>query len=125
MYPAISQPSVTSFSIVTDCGWAEAEIASNCEAKSPEQQARATGFMNGPSERSSSSDSTCGARIGSATDGDESLLIVDNFDIDNGGRFSRASDARHGGERPADRRSQIVGAEIHGGHAAADQHADG
>src|SRR5262249_38632301 len=72
-----------------------------------------------------SSVSAEGAGICSATKRDKFLLIVDDFDIDNSRRPSRAPDACDRGESIANRRSQIIDPEIHGWHSAADSHADG
>jgi hypothetical protein len=49
------------------------------------------------------------ARVSAATESDESLLLVDDFNVDDRGRLSRAADTCNCYESAADSRPQIVG----------------
>src|SRR5262245_24274700 len=103
-------------------GLALHQLDSPCEVWHPENQMIHPLLPDASSRAAASADA---AGICSATEGHEPLLIVDNLDVDDGGRLARAPDTSDGGQSLADRRPQVVGAEIHGRHAAANPHADG
>src|SRR5262249_19721819 len=63
-------------------------------------------------------------QIATAPESDEPVFVIENVDIDSGGRFPSSPHAGGGDESVADSGSQVVGAEVHGRDTAAKQHAD-